>query len=379
MNAQEPTNVMRDAMLDQRNGFIERSDAARSGTHSQVQSTQVRSALMRLLRRAVAHCVLALVLAGALVAQQFEVPVDPGSRWFKGNPHTHTLNSDGDSSPEYVALWYREHGYSFLVLSDHNVFTDPATLRALVDTSFILIPGEEVTSSFERRPVHVNGLNLPHLVEPQTDTTLVGTIQKNVDAIRAVEGVPHINHPNFGWAFDHHTLAQVRNDRLFEIWNGHPTVHNEGGGEAPGLEEIWDSLLTGGKRIYGIAVDDAHHFQGEFARDRANPGRGWIAVRADALEPLEIMERLEAGEFYASTGVALDDIVITPRRLEVHITQQGDFRYTTEFIGENGQVLATTGANPAVFELSSQSGYVRARVTDSGGAHAWVQPVFVQR
>jgi hypothetical protein len=341
------------------------------------ESSPARSALLSVLRCVAACCALVLLTAGAVAAQQFEVPADPGARWFKGNTHTHTTNSDGDSPPEYVARWYREHGYSFLVLSDHNVFTDPVTLRALVDTSFILIPGEEVTSSFERRPVHVNGLNLPHLVEPQTDTTLVGTIQKNVDAIIAVEGVPHINHPNFGWAFDHHTLAQVRNDRLFEIWNGHPTVHNEGGGDSPGLEEIWDNLLTGGKRIYGIAVDDAHHFQGEFARDRANPGRGWIAVRADALDPLEIMQRLEAGEFYASTGVALDDIVIAPKRLEVHITQQGNFRYTTEFIGEGGKLLATTGANPAVFDLGTQSGYVRARVTDSGGAHAWVQPVFI--
>jgi hypothetical protein len=319
-----------------------------------------------------------LIAAMPLSAQRFEVPSNTGAHWFKGNTHTHTLNSDGDSPPDVVATWYRDHGYNFVVLSDHNVWTDPATLSALVDTSFILIPGEEVTSSFERRPVHVNGLNIPHVIEPRTDTTLVGTIQKNVDAIREIEGVPHINHPNFGWAFDHHTLADVRNDRLLEIYNGHPTVHNEGGGEAPGLEEIWDHLLTGGKRIYGIAVDDAHHFAGEFARDRANPGRGWIAVRADRLDALEIMERLEAGEFYASTGVTLEDIVIAPTRLEVHITQQANFRYTTQFIGTNGAVLATTGTNPAVYDLSVSSGYVRAKVTDSGGAHAWLQPVFIR-
>ena len=32
------------------------------------------------------------------------------------NLHTHTLNSDGDSTPEEVVRWYREHGYQFLVL-----------------------------------------------------------------------------------------------------------------------------------------------------------------------------------------------------------------------------------------------------------------------
>ena len=27
------------------------------------------------------------------------------TRWFKGNTHTHTLNSDGDSTPDEVVRW----------------------------------------------------------------------------------------------------------------------------------------------------------------------------------------------------------------------------------------------------------------------------------
>ena len=94
------------------------------------------------------------------------------------------------------------------------MFTDPAQLSHLTDSAFILIPGEEVTSSYESIPVHVNGLNLPGLVNPRTGSTLVATIQNNVDAIREVEGVPHVNHPNFRWAFGAEELAQVENDRL---------------------------------------------------------------------------------------------------------------------------------------------------------------------
>jgi hypothetical protein len=33
-------------------------------------------------------------------------------RWYKGNTHTHTVNSDGDSTPDEVVRWYREHGYN---------------------------------------------------------------------------------------------------------------------------------------------------------------------------------------------------------------------------------------------------------------------------
>jgi hypothetical protein len=318
-------------------------------------------------------------VAGARQAYGFELPGESGGRWYRGNTHAHTLESDGDSPPEEVARWYRSHGYAFLVLSDHNVFTDPARLAHLADSTFLLIPGEELTTSFQQRPVHVNGLNIPHVIAPRQDSTLVGTIQANVDAVREVQGVPHINHPNFRWAFDHRVLAQVRNDRLLEIFNGHPLVHNHGGGETPGLEAMWDSLLTRGKRIYGIAVDDAHHFQGEFAPERSNPGRGWVAVRARRLDANEILQSLEAGRFYASTGVELNDVVVTATAMEIHIRPRGDHRYRTEFIGTGGRVLARSDANPATFTLSGPEMYVRARVQDSGGAVAWVQPVFASR
>lgn len=322
----------------------------------------------------------------AAVSLAFEIP-DWSGRWYKGNTHTHTTESDGDSSPEYVANWYRNQGYDFLVLSDHNVFTDPATLSHLTGDSFLLIPGEEVTSSYEDASVHVNGLNLPGLVEARSAGTLVGTIQANVDAIREVDGVPHLNHPNFRWSFGLAELRQLRGDRLLEIFNGHPTVHNDGGGGTPGMVEVWDMLLAEGKRIYGIAVDDAHHFQGEFGPDRANPGRGWVSVRADDLEADALMQAMEAGHFYASTGVELDDIQVDESTITLSIAVDRDFRYTTTFFGSGGRSLHSTTANPAVFDLAEHglgSGaaadipYVRAEVRNSRGDVAWIQPVFLE-
>lgn len=310
---------------------------------------------------------------------EFEIPATEGMVWFKGNTHTHTTMSDGDSSPEDVARWYKEKGYRFLVLSDHNVFTDPQALLSLVDSSFILISGEELTSSFNKKPVHVNGLNIPHVLSHQVDSTLVGTIQKNVDAVRGVAGVPHINHPNFGWAIDQETLLRVHLYRLLEIFNGHPLVNNLGGGEKPGMEEVWDFLLTGGKRVYGIAVDDAHHFKGEFNRERSNPGRGWVAVLARSLNAAEIMRNLEAGHFYASTGIEIASFVVERKRITISITQRSDTRFRTEFIGGGGRPLLRSEANPAVFELQSDVHYVRAKVIGSDGTVAWTQPVFVKK
>lgn len=312
-------------------------------------------------------------------AAHFEPTDFTSGRWLKGNTHTHTLESDGDSPPELVATWYKKHGYNFLVLSDHNVWVDPAKLSYLLDSSFLLIPGEELTTHFGTKPVHVNGLNIPGVIAPHTDSTLLGTVQKNVDAVRQVEGVPHINHPNFGWAISQDVLSRVKNDKLIEIHNGHPLVHNEGGGDAPGMEAVWDYLLTEGKRMYGIAVDDAHHFQGEFAPDRANPGRGWVTVRASKLDAREIMTQLEAGRFYASSGVEIDSISVKPQDMTITIRSRGDFKYTTDFIGSGGRLLKKTGNNPATYHVGGNETYVRARVTNSRGEVAWLQPVFVVR
>ncbi len=78
----------------------------------------------------------------------------PPLRWFKGNTHTHTTRSDGDSPPGRVARWYRDHNYDFLVLSDHARRVPIDTVQAAITREnkarkrkpFLLIPGEEANA-----------------------------------------------------------------------------------------------------------------------------------------------------------------------------------------------------------------------------------------
>ena len=48
---------------------------------------------------------------------------EENSSWFKGNTHTHSLWSDGNDFPEMIAKYYKDNGYHFLVLSDHNILS----------------------------------------------------------------------------------------------------------------------------------------------------------------------------------------------------------------------------------------------------------------
>jgi hypothetical protein len=93
------------------------------------------------------------------------------------NTHTHTLESDGDSAPEEVVRWYREHGYDFLVITDHDKIT------SVDGGGLLLIPGEEVTDRLEKKPFHVNAIGLGKAVIPQHGTSVVQTLQHDVDAV----------------------------------------------------------------------------------------------------------------------------------------------------------------------------------------------------
>jgi hypothetical protein len=317
--------------------------------------------------------------ADARVTSAYQVAAAGPTRWYKGNLHSHTLNSDGDSTPEDVVRWYREHGYDFLVLTDHNFLTGVDGLNAVQGAAgrFLVVRGEEVTSSVDRKPLHVNGLDVRRLVEPPQASTVGSMLQGMVDGIRAADGVPSINHPNFGWAITADELASVQRTRLFEVYNGHPQVNNEGGGGVPGLEEVWDRLLTGGKLLYGIAVDDAHHFKRPWDPTASSPGHGWVYVRSTTLEPRPLVDALERGDFYSSTGVVLDVVEAAADHLRVVVAPAGTSKYRIQFIGRGGRVLQEAAAAEGTYTFKGEEGYVRAKVFESNGAVAWTQPVGV--
>ncbi|MGK2935872.1 MAG: CehA/McbA family metallohydrolase [Gemmatimonadaceae bacterium] len=321
-------------------------------------------------------------------------------QWFRGNTHAHTSNSDGDSPPDTVARWYRDAGYAFLFVTDHERITDPAPLNARFGASgrFLLIEGEEVTQLVadsthpdRRRQAHVNALGLTRLVTRLGERgiahgiALADAYARNIAEIRAAGGIPQINHPNFRWSVRLDDLTALADSTLFEIWNAHTGVNNLGGVDdagrvAPSAEALWDSLLTRGKVVFAVADDDSHSFRASDADSYAltRPGRAWIMVRADTLTEPAILGAIRRGDFYASTGVTLSDLVVTDRAITVAVLPVYDSRYTIEFVGSGGRVLAKVHDRRSSYTIRGDEGYVRVRVSDSNGRKAWTQAVLVR-
>lgn len=304
----------------------------------------------------------------------------PVSKWYKGNIHTHTNQSDGDAPPEKVVRWYRRHGYDFLVLSDHNHITllDYGQGRRRFKRP-LMIPGEEVSVRINegRTAVHINAIGITRVVEPVDAVKLVPTLQANVNAILDAGGIASINHPNYTWAFDHSAISQVDGASLLEIYNGHPAVNVYGAPGKPSYEEIWDGVLSAGKLIFGVATDDAHNYN-DFSPSLSNPGRGWLMVRAQELSSEAIVEALASGDFYASTGVTLEELELSRDHISLKVAQERDFMYATRFVGRDGKVYAEVTGTEASYSAVGAEGYLRAVVLNSSGRKAWTQPVFLR-
>ena len=170
----------------------------------------------------------------------------------------------------------------------------------------------------------------------------------------------------------------MKGAHLLEVFNGHPQVNNLGGGGVPGVEAMWDTMLTAGASVFGVASDDMHELRRPWSKQAAGPGRGWVMVRAVHLTAGAILRALQGGDFYASTGVELTDDKATARDVTVAIRQQGTTKYTVQFIGKGGRVLKEAGSSPAQYQYSGDEGYVRVKIIDSNGLIAWTQPVRVE-
>lgn len=295
----------------------------------------------------------------------------------KGNVHTHTTWSDGDHPPQDVYQWYRDRGYNFLAITDHNGLTDPAVFRPLeIKKRFVMITGEEVTMVGGGKQVHMNAICSRRTIGGKHFDTQGEALRWGTQQIKAQGAVGLVNHPNWDWSLTAADLPHAEGAELLEIMSGHPYVHTNGDETRLSHEAIWDKALTAGQTFYGTAVDDAHAFGPNAPDNAARPGRAWISVFAEEPNRKLICAALAKGRFYSSTGPSLRKIVVRGDTYRVVVKEPGA---EVEFIGSGGRILDKKRADDgaAAYKLVGGEGYVRARITLPNGKKAWTQPVRV--
>jgi hypothetical protein len=299
--------------------------------------------------------------------------------FLKGNVHTHTNQSDGDSAPEDVIEWYRAHGYAFLAITDHNRLTEAERYSSLQDDSFRLISGEELSMYSGGRQVHVNALCTKTKIGGGTFSSSAEALAWATTRVATEGGVAIVNHPNFDRAVQPTDVLAAGAASGIEIVSGHPHVHSFGAEDRLSNEALWDYALTAGARVMGVGVDDLHQLRID-ADPAANAGRAWIQVFGSRNEPHAVCEALRAGRFYSSNGASIRRISVTETSYSVWPNEPGA---KVRFVGREGRVLSELGPLPdgstATHTIAAGDGYVRAKVVDADGSVAWTPAVFEAR
>lgn len=259
--------------------------------------------------------------------------ISPAAPQFKANLHSHSNLSDGVLTPEAMAAAYKERGYSILAVTDHEA---PYDHTALSTEDFLLLTGYEAyirpspTCAFDafKPEIHLNLLaKEPHNTafvaydpkfckympaETAASREKLGNIGPRRyereyirsfirEAVKAGYLVTY-NHPNWSMEEPEEILHY---DGFFslEIFNtGSMTVnaHESNIG-------LYDRLLRHGKFPFVHGADDNHNGY-PFDHVLSDSFGAWTMILAKSLRYEAVIEALEKGDFYASTGPSITQL-----------------------------------------------------------------------
>jgi hypothetical protein len=310
------------------------------------------------------------------------VYLDWEKRKLKGNLHTHSTRSDGQYQPEEVIEAYRERGYDFMCLSDHEIYYHSTRYNG---DQFIMLSGYEMACEMSReltgQQYHIHGLldtslgsvnGFQHDEEHEKpDYETLDTIQSLINEMIDRGNLIIMNHPE--WSRNSpEDLLKLQGYCAVEIYN-HQSELDEAAGY--GLYH-WDYLLRNGRRVFGVATDDAH--RGDYHAAISEFFGGWIGVQADELSQSSIITALKSGSFYSTSGPEIHDLRVEDGRLIVRTSPvkfikfvaYPDFGFTA--FNTNG-----TAVDSAVYTIRGNERYIRIECIDFGGHTAWSNPIFI--
>lgn len=298
----------------------------------------------------------------------------PGRFW-RGNLHTHSTLSDGALPIENVVESYKNAGYDFLMMSEHfvNAFKWPvADTHAMRSNSFTTIIGAELhapkTSVGELW--HILAAGLPLDFEPcGKDETGPDIARRAADAGAFV-------------AIAHPAWSQLTMEDANSIDVAHAVeVYNHGCAVQSDRGDGWhllDQMLNAGKRLTGFAADDAHFFSGD-----DDAFGGWVHVKAESLQPDDLLEALKAGNYYSSQGPQIHSLSISGNQIDIECSPVDSISIvggTSRSVKAGGKSITRATLNLTELDVGwlvpDRSPWLRVTIIDGAGKRAWTNPIW---
>lgn len=326
--------------------------------------------------------------------------------FYKAAMHIHTNISDGKLSPKEMKKVYMDKGYSIVAFTDHEVFVPH---NDLCNESFIAINSTEISVSdsyigdiggWQYLPTyHLNlyakrqdmdyssvctkeSIYVPHSMEYMTEKMLLNTFKKEYRPECINEIIKTANKEGFLVCYNHPVGGLQNYKDYYELKNLWAVEWYNAGSTHAGMDETIqpiDDLLRLNEKVFPVAGDDAH--------DTNIAGKCFTMIKTEKFEYESIMEALEKGNFYSSTGPEFYEVYLEDGFVHIKCSDVRKIAMTTErrvyFINEGNTV------NEAVFDIRKyaqdsniiegnyERAYIRITLTDKEGNLAQSVPYFL--
>lgn len=288
----------------------------------------------------------------------------------KVQAHCHSTTSDGANNPVTVLQMYKNVGYGLIFLTDHNKYN-------IVSLDGILnIPASEYSPKVNGAWAGA-GHNCVYNIAEDYPAELTG--EKSFEKYNGLlawakykKGLISIAHPT---DFDHKTtysdVIAYNNFDFMEIYNHWNYVYQSQGYPVD-YDDFVNSLYEAGKEFWLLAVDDMHtntEFNG-----------GWIVVNVDSITKENVLEAMQNGNYYSSSG---NDISISVSGGVVTATSSNasNFTFYTGFDVQTQASKSTVVSNTtsASYTIKGDEKFVRVKSTRvSDSKNAWSNPIFLK-
>jgi hypothetical protein len=234
------------------------------------------------------------------LGQQFEpFEADPapqevagtGPGWYRGDLHTHTVNSDGRWTQTALAAAAQAAGLDFIGSSEHNTSAATRTWGSYVPEGLLVINGEEVTT----RSGHWLAMGLPAATwidwRYRAADNKLDQFTAQVSELGGVSIAAHPYQPipSIRWEYGY-SYPQVDAQ---EVWNGPWT------GDDELAVSNWDRLLKLGTFVPAVGNSDSHN-------DTQTVGLAQSVMRLGTLSAAEVVAAVKGGHLWIAESSAID-------------------------------------------------------------------------
>lgn len=339
--------------------------------------------------------------------------ISPELNWYRANFHCHTVNSDGAYTPEKVKEVYKNHGYSIVAYSDHEILLDHSDLN---DENFLALTSCEYSVTEENpsfpqifgvdtgnwpraKCYHFNIFAKdPHnTFQPYTSKDQFGHLKERfADVFKgdgkwrtySLEGANEIikacNEAGFLVQLNHpYWSLNEREDyiNLKGLWGleilNYATELETGSEYCP---YIYDDMVRNGMFNLVCTMGDDNHNHGDSVRESFG---GSTIIGAKELKYDQIFEAMEKGNLYCTSGrdnppmfnalYVEDNIIKIDCTPAVGIYINGYGRNDRHITAPEGEEITH-----AEFPLRESDVYFRVTVRDKYGNNAHTHTYFVK-